>query len=182
MKTINKITGLALVLFFAGSMALNGQLGLGRGNMSGFYCPYIPDLTEDQDKAINELYEKHWSQMAELNREMLGVNDLDKQNEITKKFQDLRYSHRKAVLSLLTKDQKNAVVQNNNFYGPGRGIGWANRAGRGMSYGIGRGMGPCGGGLAYGRGRGRGMGAGAGYYGTGRGLGRGMGPGLGWRY
>ena len=163
MKTINKIAGFMLLFFIAGSIVLNAQYGTGRGNMGLLFCTNIPGLTDNQEKEINALAEKHWLEMSAVNKELWEAPDLDKRNDAVKKMQDLRFSHRKSILALLTSDQKNWLMQNNYYYGAGLGRGRINDYGWGMGPGKGMGLGPCGRGYGFGRGGGWGMGRGRGY-------------------
>ncbi len=177
MKPINKIGGLIVIIFLAGSITLSGQYGLGRRNIGGYY-PDIPDLTEKQRNEISILAERNWLLMDSLSGALWLEKDLDKQNEIIKESQDLAYSYRKNVLKLLTKDQKEWLTKDSYYYGRPRygrgqlrGVGWGmGFAGQGYGFnrGLGRGLRPCGGGFGFGRGYGSGYG---------RGYGRGLGSG-----
>ena len=174
MKTVNRITGLVFFFLMAGGTALFGQYGRGAMAGAGNMWLNIPNLTDKQKTGMTAIVEKNRAEMDLLRKEMWEADTWEKKDAAAKKMQDMRLSHRKGMLNILTDEQKDQIILNNglarrggNAYGPGRG--------RGL------GMGPCGGGFGPGAARGRGMGAGAGY-GTGRGPGRGMAPGMGWSY
>lgn len=170
MKKMLKVTGFALVLLMGVSTTLNSQFGNRWYSAGDYMYQNLPDLTDKQRDQIRNLTQKHWEQMDTITKELWAANDWNKRNSATLRLQSNRIRHWDELMKILTDEQKNALMLNNNYSGfyRGRGMGPC-RAGLGPGMGRAQGWRP-GMGYGYGAGGGRGMG-----YGTGRGRGMGYG-------
>lgn len=162
MKTTNIFLGLTMMMFlvsFTISVSAQNGPGKGRGNGQGwgrwntdqpgrFCMNNIPDLTEDQEVAIEELRIAHMKEMTRFRNKMaekrakfntmLASEDPD-DTEVNNLISDIsglkekmmkeRYSHKRAVRELLTDKQK---VWFDSRQGRGRGP-----CGKGMGRGNG---------------------------------------------
>jgi len=164
MKTIKSksILMLALIIALAGSNQLFAQRGQMRNNNGTGYQCNIPDLTEAQQKQIDELRTAHQKEMLQYRNQMqekqaklntLRTADKADMAAIDKMIDEIgtlhtqmmkaKENHRQKVRSLLTEQQRVYFDTQRGKGKGGKGFGCCNGMGAGRGMGQGMGYGNC---------------------------------------
>jgi hypothetical protein len=80
-----------------------------RGNRSYYNnndCQNIPNLTEEQQKEIQELRTGHLKEMQQLRAKRRSTYNMDEKNQIRNQMLEKQSNHRKDIRSLLSEEQK----------------------------------------------------------------------------
>lgn len=160
MKKFSFGSALAVIIIMAFSVSTIAQprwgnrgQGQGKGMKGQQTCvQMIPDLTEDQEKQIEDLRTDHWNAMSEYRSDMRilkaeyhdlttgedrnvnkAENKIDEITDLKNKMMKERQNHKEQIRNLLNDDQKTYFDQKMQHRGPCMGM----RAGKGHGFGKG---------------------------------------------